>query len=174
MANTEHPPARPSAAQSDEPAERPIPDDGEDFAPLPENPENASRQGDDRENRANQRRAGSMNANPDRRDGFGEAGEGGDHPTRRRAYEIWEREGRPEGRHEDHWRHAEYEIGRADPKFAPARPNDDEDVDPVAPDQPDSGDDEDSDFPPAGGTRSAATRAQSRLTRGGAGTPVAV
>lgn len=27
--------------------------------------------------------------------------------TARRAYEIWEAEGRPEGRHEEHWRKAE-------------------------------------------------------------------
>jgi hypothetical protein len=26
--------------------------------------------------------------------------------VRRRAHEIWEREGRPEGRHEEHWRQA--------------------------------------------------------------------
>lgn len=28
----------------------------------------------------------------------------------RRAHEIWEREGQPHGRHEDHWRQAETEI----------------------------------------------------------------
>jgi hypothetical protein len=28
----------------------------------------------------------------------------------RRAYEIWEREGRPDGAHERHWREAEREI----------------------------------------------------------------
>jgi hypothetical protein len=32
---------------------------------------------------------------------------------RTRAYEIWEREGRREGRAEDHWRQAELEIGQA-------------------------------------------------------------
>ena len=30
---------------------------------------------------------------------------------RSRAYDIWEREGRPEGRDHDHWRQAEREIG---------------------------------------------------------------
>jgi hypothetical protein len=29
---------------------------------------------------------------------------------RRRAHEIWEREGRPEGRHEEHWTQARQEI----------------------------------------------------------------
>lgn len=29
-----------------------------------------------------------------------------------RAYEIWEQEGRPEGRQEEHWRRAEEEISR--------------------------------------------------------------
>lgn len=29
-----------------------------------------------------------------------------------RAYEIWEREGRPQGRQEEHWRRAEQEIGQ--------------------------------------------------------------
>ena len=28
----------------------------------------------------------------------------------RRAHEIWEREGRPEGRHEEHWAQARREI----------------------------------------------------------------
>src|SRR4051812_19175342 len=32
---------------------------------------------------------------------------------RTRAYEIWEREGRREGRAEDHWRQAELEIEQA-------------------------------------------------------------
>ena len=31
----------------------------------------------------------------------------------RRAYEIWEREGRPHGAHERHWREAEKEVGTA-------------------------------------------------------------
>ena len=30
----------------------------------------------------------------------------------RHAYEIWEREGRPEGRAEEHWRRAEAELHR--------------------------------------------------------------
>ena len=29
---------------------------------------------------------------------------------RRRAHEIWEREGRPEGRHEEHWARARREV----------------------------------------------------------------
>jgi hypothetical protein len=38
---------------------------------------------------------------------------------RERAQAIWEREGRPEGRHEDHWRQAEKEIS-AENDAAPA------------------------------------------------------
>lgn len=30
--------------------------------------------------------------------------------TRRRAHELWESEGRPEGRHDDHWHQAEQEA----------------------------------------------------------------
>jgi hypothetical protein len=30
-----------------------------------------------------------------------------DQERRERAYKIWENEGRPEGRHEDHWQRAE-------------------------------------------------------------------
>ena len=41
---------------------------------------------------------------------------------RQRAQAIWEREGRPEGRHEDHWREAEKEIAAEDSDAAPARP----------------------------------------------------
>ena len=41
---------------------------------------------------------------------------------RQRAQAIWEREGRPEGRHEDHWREAEKEIAAEDSGAAPARP----------------------------------------------------
>src|ERR1700741_3356736 len=32
---------------------------------------------------------------------------------RRRAYEIWERNGRPEGRDDEHWREAEAELAAA-------------------------------------------------------------
>jgi hypothetical protein len=32
--------------------------------------------------------------------------------VRRRAHEIWEARGRPEGQHEDHWREAEAELAR--------------------------------------------------------------
>ncbi|OCJ03724.1 hypothetical protein A6U87_17455 [Rhizobium sp. AC44/96] len=32
---------------------------------------------------------------------------------RERAYSIWEREGRPEDRHTDHWLQAEHEIGHS-------------------------------------------------------------
>lgn len=34
-----------------------------------------------------------------------------EHRTRERAHAIWEREGRPHGRHEDHWHQASQEIG---------------------------------------------------------------
>jgi hypothetical protein len=30
--------------------------------------------------------------------------------VRERAYQLWEEEGRPEGRHEDHWYRAEREM----------------------------------------------------------------
>lgn len=33
-----------------------------------------------------------------------------DKEIERRAYEIWERNGRPEGREEEHWRQAEQEL----------------------------------------------------------------
>jgi hypothetical protein len=33
-----------------------------------------------------------------------------DHKVRARAYDIWEREGRPESRHDEHWRQAEQEL----------------------------------------------------------------
>lgn len=33
--------------------------------------------------------------------------------TAKRAYEIWENEGRPDGRHLDHWLKAEKEFSRA-------------------------------------------------------------
>ena len=36
---------------------------------------------------------------------------------RHRAQAIWEREGRPEGRHEDHWREAEKEIAAEDFRY---------------------------------------------------------
>jgi hypothetical protein len=40
---------------------------------------------------------------------------------RERAYAIWEEEGRPEGRHLDHWLRAEVEVGYAgkEPGSAP-------------------------------------------------------
>ncbi len=34
------------------------------------------------------------------------------HPVRQRAYEIWEMEGRPEGRHAEHWHEAETALAR--------------------------------------------------------------
>jgi hypothetical protein len=39
-------------------------------------------------------------------------GEGEDERVRRRAYDIWEREGRPHGREEEHWRLAREEVAR--------------------------------------------------------------
>jgi hypothetical protein len=35
---------------------------------------------------------------------------GTDHAVRQRAYEIWEREGQPDGRGKEHWRLAEEEL----------------------------------------------------------------
>jgi hypothetical protein len=35
--------------------------------------------------------------------------------VRERAYEIWEREGRPDGQHENHWRQALAELALMDP-----------------------------------------------------------
>jgi hypothetical protein len=32
---------------------------------------------------------------------------------RQRAYELWEREGRPHGREAEHWKQAEAELGKA-------------------------------------------------------------
>jgi len=42
---------------------------------------------------------------------------------RRRAYQIWEREGRPEGRGEDHWALAREEIAIEDNYAGTLRPN---------------------------------------------------
>jgi hypothetical protein len=33
-----------------------------------------------------------------------------DHPIRKRAHQIWEEEGRPHGKHEDHWKRAASEV----------------------------------------------------------------
>ncbi|MGR3780462.1 MAG: DUF2934 domain-containing protein [Albimonas sp.] len=49
---------------------------------------------------------------------------------RMRAHDLWQREGRPDGRDADHWREAEQEIAREDseaefkatPEAAPAPP----------------------------------------------------
>jgi Protein of unknown function (DUF2934) len=38
---------------------------------------------------------------------------------RERAYAIWEEEGRPDGRDQDHWLRAEAEIGSAEKPDAP-------------------------------------------------------
>ena len=53
-----------------------------------------------------------------------------DEMLKRRAYAIWEREGRPDGRHEEHWRRAHEEMhgledapalaGETPPHVAPA------------------------------------------------------
>jgi Protein of unknown function (DUF2934) len=40
---------------------------------------------------------------------------GGEEKIQIRAYAIWEDEGRPEGRHLEHWRQAVQEIGAAAP-----------------------------------------------------------
>jgi hypothetical protein len=42
---------------------------------------------------------------------------------RRRAYQIWEREGRPEGREEDHWKLASEEIAIEDNHRQALKPN---------------------------------------------------
>ena len=39
---------------------------------------------------------------------------GRDHAVRQRAHEIWEREGQPDGRGEEHWRQAEEELAGAE------------------------------------------------------------
>jgi DNA-binding protein H-NS len=48
-----------------------------------------------------------------------------DDQIRQRAYAIWEREGRPDGRHEEHWQRAVEEIGRelgaGDSEIGPTR-----------------------------------------------------
>ncbi len=52
---------------------------------------------------------------------------GDDSLIAKRAYEIWEREGRPHGRHHDHWHKAMAELAAAKPaatakaRVAPAR-----------------------------------------------------
>ena len=33
-----------------------------------------------------------------------------DHPIRKRAHQIWEEEGRPHGKHDEHWRRAKTEM----------------------------------------------------------------
>jgi hypothetical protein len=33
-----------------------------------------------------------------------------DHPIRKRAHQIWEEEGRPHGKHDEHWRRAKSEF----------------------------------------------------------------
>ena len=35
-----------------------------------------------------------------------------EHQVRQRAYALWESEGRPEGRHEEHWHRAHGEFGQ--------------------------------------------------------------
>ena len=37
----------------------------------------------------------------------------------RRAYALWEEEGRPEGRHEEHWSRAQNELGTIAPQETP-------------------------------------------------------
>jgi hypothetical protein len=50
------------------------------------------------------------------------------HRVEQRAYELWEREGRPEGRHDHHWAEAERQIaaetGGADSGHAKPAPGD--------------------------------------------------
>ncbi len=35
---------------------------------------------------------------------------------RQKAYELWEKSGRPHGRHEEHWHQAAAEVGKTAPK----------------------------------------------------------
>lgn len=42
--------------------------------------------------------------------------------VRRRAYELWEREGRPEGRDREHWEQARREIKAEGGASAPGQP----------------------------------------------------
>lgn len=44
-----------------------------------------------------------------------------DSRTRERAYDIWEREGRPDGRHDAHWFQAQEELGAAEAGSGPLR-----------------------------------------------------
>ena len=44
---------------------------------------------------------------------------------RERAYELWEREGRPHGRHMDHWTQAEREVEDRSGAEGPGRPGGD-------------------------------------------------
>ena len=46
-----------------------------------------------------------------------------DDRIRQRAYEIWEREGRPEGREQDHWKLASEEIAIEDNIGQTLKPN---------------------------------------------------
>ena len=43
-----------------------------------------------------------------------------EHHIRQRAYEIWEREGRPDGRQDEHWAQARREIEADSPALSPA------------------------------------------------------
>ncbi len=49
---------------------------------------------------------------------------------RERAHRIWEEEGRPHGRHEEHWQRARREIlgNKAPPNFRPGEPGAAEDI----------------------------------------------
>lgn len=46
-----------------------------------------------------------------------------DERIRQRAYDIWDREGRPDGREAEHWDRALEEIGREDGTAAPGQPD---------------------------------------------------
>jgi DUF2934 family protein len=53
---------------------------------------------------------------------------------RRRAHEIWEREGRPEGRHEEHWARASREVEAEGGAGPPPSAAPDDSPTPTAPD----------------------------------------
>jgi len=70
---------------------------------------------------------GQISGNPERCGLFGDYAKGdsmsdSDEAIRNRARQIWDEEGRPEGRYKDHWRQAQEELGTA-PTADPAKKN---------------------------------------------------
>jgi hypothetical protein len=52
---------------------------------------------------------------PPSNDVFNREGEAADRRTRERAYFLWEQEGRPEGRADEHWHAARRHLRREEP-----------------------------------------------------------